>query len=159
MKKCMRGLADALLAVDDPRGELIQCQLDPTRDYQRRAMRLVQQHGLAWTGALRGAVIPLAYERGFLASCQALDGADKLAGAIEWSTVGHVELQTSRIEFLLDPIMRSLHTVSNVSRGQLGQITSIARLATIVLRSRDQIVRRPDGTWAFPAEVDDRVDD
>jgi hypothetical protein len=62
-------LSDALVLIGDPRGELIQLQLQPSADLERRAMQLIQRHGLTWLGGLRGAVVPLAYERGFLASC------------------------------------------------------------------------------------------
>ena len=100
-----RVLADALIAVDDPRGELILYQLERTKDYQSRAMRLIQAHGLSWLGALRGIAIPLGYERGFLASCSVI--ADNAATCLEWATVHTIEVATR--EFVLHPEMRSLH--------------------------------------------------
>lgn len=69
-------LADALMAEGDPRGELIrlQCGAEPAKG--GRIMRLLQQHGMTWLGALRGAVVPTAYERGFVASCVIFDSAN-----------------------------------------------------------------------------------
>ena len=61
-------LADALISRGDPRGEFIQLQYDDRRD-QSGARRLMQLHGMTWLGSLRGKVVPLAYERGFLAGC------------------------------------------------------------------------------------------
>ncbi len=151
-------LADALLAIDDPRGELIRCQLEPTRDHERRAMRLVQQFGLAWMGALRGRVIPLAYERGFVATCQALEGAHELAGAREWSTVREIEMVTARGAFLFDPVMRSLRVVSNVPRRDVDHLTTHPLLQTIVTRANEHITRRADGSWHFPDDFGDRDD-
>jgi len=150
-----RVLADALLALGDPRGELIQMQLNPTLDYQRRAMRLLQQHGLAWTGSLRGVVIPLAYERGFLAACQVLDGTNDTVGALEWATVHTIELATRQIGFLSDPVMRSLRCVQKVRRDQLGEIGAIAQLRTMVTTGGETIERGGNGHWRYPAELAD----
>ncbi|MBA3538878.1 MAG: hypothetical protein H0T79_04560 [Deltaproteobacteria bacterium] len=114
-----RVLADALLAIDDPRGELIQLQFHPDADHQQRAMRLVQQYGLTWLGALRGAVIPLAYERGFLASCQVLDVSPTLVGHPEWGTVYTIELDpdpaTRTSTFFVHPVMRALRRVTGAN--------------------------------------------
>ncbi len=104
-----RVLADALVEIDDPRGELIHHQLEPTKDYHRRAMRLIQAYGLSWLGALRGIAIPLGYERGFLASCSVI--ADNATTSVqpEWATVHTIEVATR--EFVLHPEMRSLRTL------------------------------------------------
>lgn len=102
-----RVLADALLALDDPRGELLLYQLDPAKDHQGRVMRLIQAHGLSWLGALRGIAIPLGYERGFLASCSVI--ADNAATCEEWATVHTIEVATR--DFVLHPEMRSLRTL------------------------------------------------
>lgn len=149
-------LADALLAVGDPRGELITVQLHPTSDHSRRAMRLIQQFGLAWTGALRGAVIPLAYERGFLAIAQALPEAARLRGAREWATVHTLELAAPmELAFLADPVMRSLRRLEGVSTAWLGEVVALPQLQTIVTLGGDTIARGADGRWAFPAELAD----
>lgn len=109
-------LADALIAVDDPRGELILYQLEPAKDYHRRAMRLIQAHGLSWLGPLRGKVIPLGYERGFLASVTLLAGMDPddFDEPI-WSTVHTIDVGQLEDRELaavrITPAMRSLKTL------------------------------------------------
>lgn len=105
-----RVLADALMAANDPRGELILFQLEPDKDHHRRAMRLIQAHGISWLGALRGQVIPTAYERGFLASCVVI--ADDVPACPEWATVHTIELDGSITSFELHPEMRSLRTLA-----------------------------------------------
>lgn len=105
-------LADALLEAGDPRGELIQLQRNPEADHERRAMRLLQRYGLTWLGSLRGAVVPVSYELGFLASCIAVDGS--AGGRDEWATVHTVELDVSLLDFLFHPVMRSLRRVAGV---------------------------------------------
>jgi uncharacterized protein (TIGR02996 family) len=106
-------LADALISVGDPRGELIQLQLQSPRDHSVRIMRLIQSNGMTWLGALRGAVIPLGYERGFLASCRLYD-AKRVEGVNEWSTVHTVDLDISDASILAHPVMRSLRCVINL---------------------------------------------
>jgi uncharacterized protein (TIGR02996 family) len=129
-------LADALLAAGDPRGELIQMQLHPDVDYARRAMRLLQQHGLTWLGRLRGAVIPLAYERGFLASCLVVDAREVL-DCDEWSTVHTIELQDGVEAFTLRPVMRSLRRLVDVTPPVLLRIAreAPAQLATVAIEA------------------------
>lgn len=152
-------LADALLAAGDPRGELIQAQLHPDLDHERRAMRLIQQYGLTWLGELRGAVLPLSYERGFLASCLVVDVAG--AGVLdceEWATVHTCELPEDLPEgvpgdvpegieaLALRPAMRSLRRLVNVppallprlareTPDRLGAITVEAPLTADLLRT------------------------
>jgi len=113
-----RILADALTEAGDPRGELITFQLHPDVDYQRRAMRLVQQNGLRWLGALRGAVIPLGYERGFLAHAQVVDteAAAILRDHREWATLHTLELaDTATPPAMLGPSFRSLTKLVNAN--------------------------------------------
>ncbi len=100
-------LADALMAIGDPRGELIRLQLLDNEDSGAR--RLLQRHGMTWLGALRGKVIPLGYEKGFLASCLVteIEGA---AGCGEWGTVHTVQLQEVAQLPLLDEL-RALRAV------------------------------------------------
>jgi len=95
-------LADALIAIGDPRGELIQLQFASRQD-ESGAMRLLQRHGLTWLGALRGKVVPLAYEKGFLASCIVIepDPAPR-----EWTTVHTVQLQEVSHLAMLDALPR-----------------------------------------------------
>jgi uncharacterized protein (TIGR02996 family) len=64
-------LADALVERDDPRGELIHLQLrtELSKQEQRRAKELVEEHGRDWLGALgqwcSKKPKELVYERGF----------------------------------------------------------------------------------------------
>jgi uncharacterized protein (TIGR02996 family) len=122
-----RVLADALLAHGDPRGELILFQLAPDKDYHRRAMRLVQQHGLTWLGPLRGAVIPLRYERGFLASCQLVSGAtDEIDFELPmWATVRTIDLGELESDDLFEvtPAMRSLRTLCGLAMTRAADLT------------------------------------
>ena len=118
-------IADALLEAGDPRGELIQLQLHPRADQEQRVMRLLQQHGLTWLGSLRGAVLPVSYELGFLASCVAID--PDAGGRIEWATVHTVQFEVEAIDFLFDPVMRSLRRVTCVQDGHLKQLLRAPR--------------------------------
>jgi uncharacterized protein (TIGR02996 family) len=109
-------LSDALVLIGDPRGELIQLQLHPSADLERRAMQLIQRHGLTWLGGLRGAVVPLAYERGFLARCMVVtEDVVSVAGCDEWSTVHTIELSSGSRGFVLHPVMRALRRLVGVS--------------------------------------------
>ena len=128
-------LADALQLAGDPRGELIMLQLNPGRDPKRRVMKLLQRHGLSWLGALRGHVLPVAYERGFLASCVVVDG-EACAGADEWSTVREVELpRDGGVGFLAHPVMRSLRRLAGVTPRMWAQLPALARIEAIELAS------------------------
>ncbi len=124
-----RVLADALLATGDPRGELILFQLEPDKDYHRRAMRLVQAHGLSWLGALRGKVIPLAYERGFLASVSL-----QLQLQIRpidfdlpiWGTVHTIDLEDADLDtFQITPVMRSLKTLIGLTPFRIADLRNL----------------------------------
>jgi uncharacterized protein (TIGR02996 family) len=140
-------LADALVLAGDPRGELIQQQLRGDR-----AMTLLQRHGMTWLGALRHHVLPVKYERGFLASCVVVDG-DACVGADEWSTVHTVELdRDSGTRFLTHPVMRSLRSLVGVTPRMWAQLPSLATLETIEMATRhiDQTTR---GAARFPALV------
>ncbi len=114
-----RVLADALLAENDPRGELILFQLEPDKDHHRRAMRLIQAHGLSWLGPLRGCVIPLAYERGFVAACRVIADAVRCD---EWATVHTIEVSEGTFAILDE--MRSLHTVELDEPAQLERLAA-----------------------------------
>jgi len=126
-------LADALIAAGDPRGELIQLQLQPDSDHELRAMRLLQRHGLTWLGELRHAVVPIAYERGFLAACRVTDPTD-LCDRDEWSTVHTIELSCPDT-FELHPVMRSLRVLERAQRGVLERLLAqpFRRLDTMTL--------------------------
>jgi hypothetical protein len=121
-----RVLADALIAANDPRGELILWQLEPDKDYHRRAMRLIQQHGVSWLGPLRGMVIPLAYERGFLASCQLVSEVEIDFTLEMWATVHTIDASElahhERIE--ITPVMRSLRKVFGLRTVHAARLTA-----------------------------------
>jgi uncharacterized protein (TIGR02996 family) len=126
-------LADALIAAGDPRGELIQHQLQPAGDHERRAMQLIQRHGLSWLGGLREVVVPLSYERGFLASCMVVaEDARPAVGRDEWATVHTIELP-GRVAFALHPVMRSLRRIIGIQPNLLLELAnkSQAQLATL----------------------------
>jgi hypothetical protein len=117
-------LSDALISIGDPRGDLIQLQLHPASDHDRRAMRLIQQHGLRWLGPLRGAVVPLAYERGFLASCLIVDDPAAVIDRDEWATVHTIELPPDPVGMILHPVMRSLRRLVHVTPNTLLNLAS-----------------------------------
>src|SRR5262245_9903239 len=121
-------LADALIEAGDPRGRFIQLQFQPELDHVLEAMRLLQRHGLQWLGALRSAVLPVAYERGFLASCETVDDDSwpDVTGCDEWSTVHTIHLHVTDADFLLHPAMRSLRRVWGVEPSTLRQLADRA---------------------------------
>ena len=138
-------LADALLAIGDPRGELIQLQFHPEADHERRTMQLLQQNGLSWLGALRDAVLPVRYERGFLASCVAVD-VRTVVGAPEWATVRTVELDVTDYAFLFHPVMRSLRRVLNAGSDLVVRIDHEAP----ALAARIEFLRVADLGASYP---------
>ncbi|MCX5748157.1 MAG: hypothetical protein NT062_37335 [Proteobacteria bacterium] len=149
-------LADALMARSDPRGELILYQLRPEADHPQRAMRLVQQHGLSWLGPLRDVVIPLAYERGFLASAQVLvtARANLTRACGEWATVHTLELDANDAKVMPEmiPVMRSLralHRVNGAVLHWLGTCALPTTLATLHVTKRCS----PDSLSALPRTV------
>ncbi|HEU0031175.1 MAG TPA: hypothetical protein VFQ53_11120 [Kofleriaceae bacterium] len=107
-------LADALISIGDPRGQLILMQLQPAADQLREVMGLLQRHGLSWLGRLRDVVVPLAYERGFLASCLVVTDVRPVIAVDEWATVHTIELPVARfLDFALHPVMRALKRLVN----------------------------------------------
>lgn len=158
-----RVLADALLAAGDPRGELILFQLEPDKDDHRRAMRLIQAHGLSWLGPLRGGVIPLAYERGFLASA-ALIRRPPVAVDFDhpmWATVHTLELGDLDGDDLasvrITPAMRSLARVTGLTSAGRTILLSQHRAAML---ARLQLVLAPDPIVEPPPdEYFDAVDE
>ncbi len=130
-------LADALISIGDPRGELIQLQLQPQADFERRVMRLVQQHGLSWLGPLRGIVVPLAYERGFLASCMVVEDPSSVIDREEWSTVHTIELARDVRGLALHSMMRSLRRLVHIPPNMLLNLVAkhAAQLAGIAVES------------------------
>nr|HEX4316535.1 TIGR02996 domain-containing protein [Kofleriaceae bacterium] len=72
-------LADALLELGDPRGELIALQLAPRRDLERERA-LLDAHGAAWSAAFRDAG-GVTFERGFPAHLTLSSRTTDAAGA------------------------------------------------------------------------------
>ncbi len=144
-------LADALLAIGDPRGELIQLQFSDRHD-ESGAMRLLQRHGLTWLGALRGKVIPLAYEKGFLAACQIVS-ADGAGGHPEWSTVHTVEIFEDELPLLDDPALRSLKHVIGVEADAVRRLLVMrvaSRLVSIAATDERVVVEHHTAFEALP---------
>jgi uncharacterized protein (TIGR02996 family) len=134
-----RVLSDALMAAGDPRGELILFQLEPDKDYHRRAMRLIQAHGLSWLGPLRGFVIPLAYERGFVAAVQLLTVKGVDWDHPMWATIHTIDVGTLDNDELLyvrlTPAMRSLTALRGLTdhrREILRNRNSLDRLRVVL---------------------------
>lgn len=136
-------LADALLSIGDPRGELIQLQLHPHGD-EVRAMRLLQRHGMTWLGGLRGPIVPLAYERGFLASCLVVADCASVLDRPEWSTVHTIQLASEHPGFAIHPVMRSLRRLVDVPWNVLLELanTCRAQLERVAVETRYDAVAR-----------------
>ena len=137
-------LADALLSIGDPRGELIQLQLQPQGDEALRAMRLLQRHGMTWLGGLRGPIVPLAYERGFLASCIVVADCGAVLDRPEWSTVHTIQLASGHAGFALHPGMRSLRRLVDVTWNVLLDLanTGGSQLERVAVEIRYDVVAR-----------------
>jgi len=126
-------LADALLAIGDPRGELIQLAFDDRHD-QSRARKLIQQNGLTWLGPLRNAVIPHAYEKGFVSAAQIVF-ADRCAGKAELATLRTIEISDGQHALLADPNLRGLRGITTRDHDavaeMLGYPDTLARMETL----------------------------
>jgi len=109
-------LADRLLEIGDPRGEMIALQLARARTGAAPAPRereLIAQHGHAWTLPATGCLRSFEFRRGFLAAAEvdaAVTPAPALVEHRVWSTVE--ELETRGIELLLAPSLRSLRRIA-----------------------------------------------
>lgn len=125
-------LADALVAIGDPRGELIQLAFNDRHD-QSRARKLIQQHGLTWLGALRGHVIPHAYEKGFVSACAVLDVAG-CVGKPELATLRSIAISEGQHALLADPNLRGLRRVATDAVDELLRYPAVlARLSSIAV--------------------------
>jgi len=109
-------LADRLLELGDPRGELIALQLARARldtPSSARERALLAQHGTAWTQPLAEYLSAFEFRRGFLASATVDERVAMPPALIEhvaWSTVD--DLETRNVELLLSPALRSLRRVA-----------------------------------------------
>jgi hypothetical protein len=137
-----RALAERLIAVGDPRGELMTLQLErhasgePPRE---REQELVREHGRAWLGAIGWAVRDeaLAFERGFVTRVlvgrhEVLRGSHLFGEAPlnrgnedEWSTVEQLSAGFQRhgtSGLLLSPKLGSLREVVDVISADLDDV-------------------------------------
>jgi len=109
-------LADRLLELGDPRGELIALQLARARagtPPTPRERALIAQHGHAWTRPLAGCLVAYGFRRGFLATAVVDDRAMMQPAWYEhpiWATVE--ELETRNPTLLFAPGLRSLRRVA-----------------------------------------------
>lgn len=138
-------LADALIAVGDPRGELIQLAFNDRHD-ESRARKLIQQNGLTWLGPLRNAVVPRAYEKGFVSSAQIVY-AEKCAGRPELATLRAISISDDQHRLLDDPNLRGLREISTSDDEAVAEMfgypDTLARMETL------------GGPWApFVAHID-----
>jgi hypothetical protein len=109
-------LADRLLELGDPRGEMIALQLARARTgapATPRERELIAQHGLAWAKPLSKCFVSYGFRRGFLAIAVLDDRAMLRPAWYEhpaWATVE--ELETGNATLLLSPSLRSLRRVA-----------------------------------------------
>jgi hypothetical protein len=109
-------LADRLIELGDPRGEMMALQLARSRSGEpvtSRERELFSQHGHAWTRPLTGCLVMYGFRRGFLATAVVDDRAMMQPAWFEhplWATVE--ELETRNPTLLLAPVLRSLRRVA-----------------------------------------------
>ena len=119
-------LADRLLELGDPRGELISIQLleSPTPAQTRQCGRLLREHGQKWIGPLRHGLRKnsVVFRNGFLAEASLKETPThqqrKLIDAEEWATVEALDVRGWREGMHLPLIgsvnMRSLRKVDGL---------------------------------------------
>jgi uncharacterized protein (TIGR02996 family) len=109
-------LADRLLELGDPRGEMMALQLararagTPATAHERE---LIARHGRAWAQPLTRCLAAFGFRRGFLAMATVDDRAmmePALYAHAAWATVE--ELETGNAALLLSPALRSLRRVA-----------------------------------------------
>ncbi|HVI01352.1 MAG TPA: TIGR02996 domain-containing protein [Enhygromyxa sp.] len=111
--------ADYLLSIGDPRGEFIALQLADARGEldragKARARALLGEHGQAWLGEVRGALVrnETQFVAGFLTGARIKQhhrGIERLIGNPVWATVE--TLEHAPVELICDPMMRSLRSI------------------------------------------------
>ena len=116
-------LADALVELGDPRGELLALQLaPPTPESTRRASAIIKAHRDALLGPLADIVMDGVFERGFLTRARLKHASGpRVANAIAatvgdplWATVEHLEGPGDE-QVALHPVMRSLRSIADSS--------------------------------------------
>lgn len=129
--------ADALLERGDPRGELIQLQLQPSpsKDAQRRIATLLKTHARAWLGGIEPVIVKdgVVFARGFVSACKVRfkNESDVRAHGSDpaWATVERLEHSSPhwganaqyRFYGWLDPAMKSLAEVA-VRKASVGEL-------------------------------------
>jgi uncharacterized protein (TIGR02996 family) len=133
--------ADELLEKGDPRGELIQLQLNaaPTPAQLKRIQELIAKHERKWLGALEPIIAKedVEWRRGFLAGCRVklkneMD-VKRYGSDPSWATVEKIRFAGTRFSyqafssqssgaFHVDPVMRSLRDVNVGTDEDLAQI-------------------------------------
>lgn len=120
--------ADWLLERADPRGELINLQLQRAAGQQSpkaaaREAALIKKHARAWYAGIWSALVPatVELERGFLARCTLADRISKTKAALvmarpEWATVEVITLGASG---QISPMMRALRVVRGLAIDEL----------------------------------------
>lgn len=93
-----RVFADHLLEQGDPRGEFITLQLNATADAEKRAKKLLAEHGAKWLDGLTIAK-DVRFERGFLSRVKVTfrnqGEAEKYGALPAWATVEDLELASA----------------------------------------------------------------
>lgn len=109
-------LADRLLELGDPRGELVALQLARARTGAlptQRERELLSLYGRAWIGPLAPHLVRHGFHRGFLATA-VVDGRAPVPPPLRdhplWATVE--DLETEDPELLLAPALRSLRRIA-----------------------------------------------
>ncbi|MDQ3338138.1 MAG: TIGR02996 domain-containing protein [Myxococcota bacterium] len=118
--------ADWLQQHEDPRGELIALQLQPSRTPAQddRIKKLVKTHGKTWLGPLAAVVSDPVFERGFLAACTVELVSEKHRKELLlhplWATVKRVMCNERAV--VESPAMKSLRTVRKLPIEELGDL-------------------------------------
>jgi uncharacterized protein (TIGR02996 family) len=128
-------LADVLLELGDPRGELIALQLSPvkTEATASRIAALLRAHRPAWLGDLDTVLKNVDFERGFLASASLENNAkarpvvwERAAHDERLATVEHLYKGTGNAKhysaFVFSPVMRNLKTVELLSHKMIEHV-------------------------------------
>ncbi|MCA9618034.1 MAG: TIGR02996 domain-containing protein [Myxococcales bacterium] len=134
--------ADWLSERGDPRGELIMLQCQPSLDakQQKRVDGLLKKHARAWLGPLAPVIgkADLAFERGFPATVTVNFKNEMLVrehgSHPAWATVRHLTfaktatatLEQQRVSQHVEPAMRSLRSIRDVSTPGLEQVVAVA---------------------------------
>jgi uncharacterized protein (TIGR02996 family) len=135
-------LADALVELGDPRGELIALQLaPPTPESTRRANAIIKQHRDALLGVLAPAVTEATFAKGFASRIAlkspkipaVMHAIAACVGDPLWATVEHLEGPGDG-EITPHAVMRSLRSLAD-SDVPIEQIMKMKRLESLACKS------------------------